>query len=88
MRCLTKENHITLFTHDNQTGGTNHIINMLEAAHKGTTSPTLDQWHDFLLYLHRLMEELFNRQVNRVITVEMLEGQNLNKIGPSLTLFQ
>ena len=58
------------------------------AAHKGITSPTLGQWLISLLCLHQLMEGLLNRQVSHVITAKIIEGQDLNKIGPSLTLFQ
>ena len=41
MLCLTKRKHIIPLTHDSQTKATSHIINMLGAAHKETTSPTL-----------------------------------------------
>ena len=40
-RSPIKEKHTTHPTHDSQTGITRHIINMLGAAHKETTSPTL-----------------------------------------------
>ena len=56
MRCHTKGRHIIPLTHNSQTGATSHTINMLRAAHKGTTSPTLGQWHIFPLCQHQLME--------------------------------
>ena len=85
MRYHTKGRRIIPLTHDSQTGATSHIIIMLRAAHKETTSPTLGQWHIFLLCLHLHIGDLFNRKDNRVITQE---ERGLNKIGPSLIPFQ
>ena len=84
MQCLIKERRIILHIHESQIEVISHITNMSGATHKGTTSPTLDQWLVSLLYLHLLMEEIFNHQANKEI---MLEEQGINKKGPSLTPF-
>ena len=84
MQYLTKEKHITLSTHDKQTGVISHTINMLGAAHKGIINPTLGQWLISLLCLHQLMKGPFNHGANKEI---MLKGQDLNKIGSSSNPF-
>ena len=85
MRCLAKEKHIILPIHNSQAGVISLTTNMSGAAYKGITSPTLGQWLVSLLCLHQLMEGLLNRQVSRVIMMKIIDGQDLNKIGPSLT---
>ena len=71
MQCLTKEKHITLLTHNNQTRAISHTTNILGVAHKGITSPTLGQWLVSLLCLHQLMKESLNNRASKEI---MLKG--------------
>ena len=74
MQYLTKEKHITLSTHDKQTGVISHTINMLGAAHKGIINPTLGQWLVSLLCLHQLTGESLNHRAHKEIMLEVISA--------------
>ena len=85
MRSPTKEKHITLLIHDNQTGVISHTTNIQGETRKGITSPTLGQWHVSPLYLHPFMEEILNHRAHERT---MPKEQGFNKKGPNSILSQ